>query len=141
MKRQHLLRVDRRPPAFAEIFRRLGEEGMRCGWLDWGGPSPTPPPPLEEAVALGALRAVAVGGGRTLALKALKGEPVLVDLQREHFRGCALVLVHGEARAPLLEPVADGWQIVGDDGAKTFSLEELVARLRSPLALGEGGPD
>ena len=78
---------------------------------------------------------MAVGGARTLALKALKGEPVLVDLQREHFRGCALVLVHGEVPAPLLEPAGDEWRIVGSDGAKTFSVDGLVARLRSPLPL------
>lgn len=134
MKPQHLLRVDRGPAAFTEIFRRLADAGLRCGWLHWGY-SPAPPPPLEEAVELGALRAVAVGAGRTLALKALKGEPVLADLQREHFRGCTVVLVHGELTAPLLEPTTDGWRIVTSKDSKTLSTDALIQRLRSPRPL------
>ena len=135
MKRQHLLRVDRRASAFTEILDRLKQQGLRWGWLQWGY-APALPAPLEEAVEVGALRGVAVGGGRTVALKALRGDPVLPDLQREHFRGCAVVLIHGEVAAPLLEPAAGGWRIVGSEGAETLSTEALLARLRSPRAIG-----
>ena len=48
-----------------------------------------------RAAALGALRAVAAGGGRVGRVKPLRGAPVLRDLLREHFLGCAVVLVRG----------------------------------------------
>src|SRR5436309_2065242 len=103
LRRAHLLRIDEGPERFAALVAALAAAGMRAGWLDLAGErgeSPPAPGDLEAAAAAGVLRAVAVGrgprGGRSIAVKPLKGEPVLADLLREHFRGCALVLVRGE---------------------------------------------
>jgi hypothetical protein len=113
---------------------------MRAGWLDLAGePGESPPAPgdLEAAAAVGVLRAVAVGrgprGGRSIAVKPLKGEPVLADLLREHFRGCALVLVRGEPAAPHLALDGDAWRVSPPgEAARAYSTAELVAALRRP---------
>lgn len=111
------------------------EEGMRVGWLLLAA---TPvPEALEEAAALGVLRAVAVGQGRTVALKAVRGEPVLDDLLREHFLGCRLVLVAGDLELPELEPAADGWRVtLGDGSTRQLTTAQLVARLRRARPFG-----
>jgi len=108
----------------------------------------TPPAPvperLESAAALGALRAVGVGGGRSVAVKPLRGAPVLRDLLREHFRGCAAVLVAGDgapAEIPFLVADGDAWT-VRTSGAAGLRLgaAELVRRLRRPRPWGAAGP-
>ena len=107
-------------------------------------PPPAPVPErLEAAAGLGALRAVAVGGGRSVAVKPLRGAPVLRDLLREHFRGCAAVLVAGggaPADAPALAADGESWT-VRSPGAAALRLgaEELVRRLRRPRPWGGDG--
>jgi hypothetical protein len=82
---------------------------------------------------LGVLRAVEVGEGRTVAVKPLRGGTVLKDLLREHFRGCALVLVRGEIEAPSLRIEESVW-IVAPPGAasRSYSPEKLAEALRKP---------
>jgi len=88
---------------------------------------------LEIAASLGTLRAVSVGEGRTVAVKPLRGQPVLKDVLREHFQGCALVLVRGEVAAPLLTIREATW-IVSPPGAasRSYTVEQLAAALRQP---------
>jgi len=128
----HLLRVDDGPEPFAPLVAAARALGLRVGWLELA-----PPPPvagdLEMAAALGTLRAVAAGGSRTVAVKPLKGEPVLADLLREHFRGCALVLVRGEAVAPLLKSEGERWTVtLPEEAARAFATNDLAEALRSP---------
>src|SRR4029077_12286629 len=94
----HLLRVEDPPEKFAPLVEAARTLGLRIGWLELGGTGHPVPPVLEAAAALSVLRAVEVGDGRTGAVKPLRGAPVLKDLLREHFRGCALVLIRGELK-------------------------------------------
>ena len=116
MKTPHLLRVDDAPDRFAPLIAAARALGLRIGWLDLGGRAASGPAVLEMAAGLGVLRAVAVGEGRTVAVKPMRGAPVLEDLLREHFRGCVLVLVRGEVDAPSLRSEGDAW-IVAPPGA------------------------
>ncbi len=112
---------------------------LRIGWLDWPGDDGERPSPssLEVAAGLGVLRAVAVGEGRTVAVKPLRGRPVLKDLLREHFLGCALVLVRGEVEAPALEPDGDGWSVQAPGNAsRRFATTEISEALRKPRPWG-----
>lgn len=131
MKRIHLLRVEgdasRFEPAIAAICRDDG----RVGWLDLELSDPVPPA-LVTPASLEVLRAVAVGPQLSIAVKPMRGEPVLRDLLREHFRGCRLVLVRGKVEAPLLSPVEDGWTVRTESGARKYSTEELVRAIRKP---------
>lgn len=117
----HLLRFGGSPEEIAPLASAVAAEGLRIGWLDLAGEAPTDrsgkpedgeqeapgrrdgsgSPALDEAVSAGAFRAVGVSPGRTVALKALLGPPVLRDLLREHFLGCTLVVVR-------VDPGADG---------------------------------
>ena len=110
----HLLQVDAPPESFAPLLAAIAAAGLRAGWLELRPPAP-PAPALAAAAALGAARAVAAGGGLSVAVKPLRGEPVLRDVLREHFRGCALVLVSGAAPAgaplPRLAAEGDGWRV------------------------------
>lgn len=148
MKVPHLLAVAEPPERFAALFGAVAREGLRVGWLELANGAPVPPDelpgPLATAAGQGALRAVSVGEGRTVAVKPLTGPPVLRDLLREHFLGCHLVLVRtadaGEAglRDPLELPGlrVDGETLVleGEGGTATrrFTAAELAARLRRP---------
>jgi len=138
MKAPHLLRVEEGPERFAPLFAAAREAGLRLGWLDLAPPLAPPlvPADLEAAAGLGALRAVAVvggQGGRSVAVKPLRGEPVLKDLLREHFRGCVLVLVRGVVAAPHLAPVGEGFRVTGTEGlARLYSPSSLAAVLRRP---------
>jgi hypothetical protein len=138
----HALRVAEPPERFAPLLQALAAAGLRAGWLDLAPPAPVPAG-LERAAALGALRAVAVGGGRSLALKALRGAPVWRDLLREHFQGCALVLVAGEAAAGANVPPpglaalisqGEGWKVEppGDAASRHYDTPGLLALLRRP---------
>ncbi|HYO16385.1 MAG TPA: hypothetical protein VE685_24565 [Thermoanaerobaculia bacterium] len=132
MKAPHLLRVEEGPDRFAPLIDAARALGLRIGWLDLGA-SPAPPADLESAASLGALRAVAVGEGRTVAVKPLRGAPVLRDLLREHFQGCALVLVRGPVNAPLLAPAGDGWRLEPPGSAsRLYKSEQLASALRKP---------
>jgi hypothetical protein len=111
-------------------------EGLRVGWLELDGLVDPLPDVLESAAGLGALRAVSVGGGRTVAVKPMRGAPVLRDVLREHFRGCALVLVRGEVDAPALRPEGAAWVLdVRGFAGQAFSTGELLAAFRSPKSL------
>jgi hypothetical protein len=145
LRQPHLLRVEEGPERFAPLLAALAAAGLRAGWLELGPAEPAAAG-LENAAALGARRAVAAGGGRSVAVKVLRGEPVLRDLLREHFPGCALVLVRVRgaeppapegvplAPAPALFPSGDGWRIVrvGDAAAQQFDTPGLLAALRRP---------
>jgi hypothetical protein len=98
-----LVAVEAGPEAFASLFEAARRRAVRIGWLELA-PPPTLTGPLEEAAAAGALRAVAVHGGRAVSVKPVRGEPVLRDLLREHFLGCAIVLVRGRGDLPRLVP-------------------------------------
>jgi hypothetical protein len=145
LRQPHLLYVEEGPERFAPLLAALAAAGLRAGWLELGPAEPAAAS-LESAAALGARRAVAAGGGRSVAVKALRGEPVLRDLLREHFPGCALVLVRVRgaeppapagvpvAPAPALFPSGDGWRIAraGDAAAQQFDTPGLLAALRRP---------
>lgn len=144
----HLLRVDAPPERFAALIAAATAEGLRIGWLDLPAVSSDPPEPLpaslEAAAVLGVLRAVAVAGNRSVTVKPVKGAPVLRDLLREHFRGCALVLVRGEITDPktaFLRPGGEeDWTVIAPDPsaatARTFTSAALAAALRRPRPWG-----
>ncbi len=131
----HLLAVDEGPERFAPLFAAARELGLRLGWLELPGGAPPPvlPADLEAAAGLGALRAVSAGGGRSVAVKPLRGEPVLGDLLREHFRGCALVLVRGTVPAPRLTLEGESWKVAPPgEAARLYSAGDFAAALRKP---------
>ncbi len=132
--RKHLLRVARPVVEFGGLIAAMRHEGERAGWLELPEAAAEPlPESLAAAADAGALRAVAAGGGRSVAVKPLRGEPVLRDLLREHFRGCRLVMILGEIDAPLLEPDGEDWTVRAQDGAtKRWTTEKLIAALRKP---------
>lgn len=134
MKSPHLLRVDDPPERFAPLVAAARALKLRIGWLELEGKGHPVPPVLEVASGLGVLRAVEVGEGRTVAVKPLRGAPVLKDLLREHFRGCALVLVRGDLKdLPALRIEDSNW-IVTLPGAspRFYPLEKLAEALRKP---------
>ncbi|HEV8579967.1 MAG TPA: hypothetical protein VGX68_12910 [Thermoanaerobaculia bacterium] len=133
MRSPHLLHVEEDPVLFASLIETARGLGLRIGWLELGQPVTPVPEPLETAAKLGALRAVAVGEGRTVAVKPLRGRAILRDLLREHFQGCALVLVRGDIAAPSLRIEGGSW-IVTPPGAasRRFTVEGLAAALRKP---------
>ena len=137
MKSPHLLRVEDAPDRFAPLIDAARALGLRIGWLDLGtAPAPIPEP-LETAATLGVLRAVSVGEGRTVAVKPLRGAPVLKDLLREHFQGCALVLIReeirGEINAPALRIEDDAWLVAPPGAAaRRYATSDLALALRKP---------
>ncbi len=135
---QHLLRVARPVVEFESLIAAVRHQGHRVGWLELGQAAAAPcPESLSAAADRGVLRAVAVGGDRVVAVKPLRGEPVLRDVLREHFRGCRLVLVTGEIDAPLLEPHDEGWALrIGGGSAARWTTERLVAALAKPRPWG-----
>ena len=135
MKAPHLLRVEDAPESFYSLVEAARADGLRVGWLELAEVSPLPRV-LAAGAELGLLRAVSVGGGRTVAVKPLRGAPVLRDVIREHFLGCALVLVRGEVDAPRLRREGESWVIDAPETAgQPFTTEQLAAKLRSPLPL------
>jgi hypothetical protein len=139
----HLLRVEEPPERYAPLIEAARALGLRVGWLDLPAPpAPAPDPlpaPLETAAGLGVLRAVAVAGDRSIAVKPIKGAPVLRDLLREHFRGCVLVLVRGaaEPKTALLQPDGEAWTVTAPgETARAFTTPALAAALRQPRPWG-----
>jgi len=130
--------VDDTPDRFASLIDAARALGLRIGWLELGAAAAPLPESLESAAGLGVLRAVSVGEGRTVAVKPLRGRTVLKDLLREHFQGCALVLVRGEIEAPALT-IEDAAWIVAPPGlaSRRYATEELAATLRKPHPWGE----
>jgi hypothetical protein len=144
MKNPHLLLVDLGPERFAALFAAAREIGLRIGWLDLLPPTaPAPPTPLpadlEAAAGEGALRAVAVGGGRSVAVKPMRGAPVIGDLLREYFRGAVLVLVRGTLvpEAPRLSLEGESFKVAPPgEAARLYTAADLAAALRRPRPWG-----
>jgi hypothetical protein len=134
MKNPHLLIVEEGPERFAALFAAARQTGLRIGWLDLLDTTPSEiPADLEAAAGEGALRAVAVGSGRSVAVKPMRGAPVIGDLLREHFRGCAVVLVRGTLEAPRLTLEGEGFKVIppGEAG-RLYAAGDLAAALRRP---------
>ena len=119
----HLLRVELAAADCAALFAAAGTLDLRIGWLELGSEAPPAPmpPSLEQAAHAGALRAVAISGGRSVAVKPMRGAPVIKDVLREHFAGCALVLVRGEIDLPKLERDGEGWRVRLDDDGRRYT--------------------
>jgi hypothetical protein len=66
----------------------------------------------------------------TFYLKLLSEPAVLADLLREHFRGCALVLVNGQIEAPLLTADGEQWRV--DPPGRLLTADQLAGALRRP---------
>lgn len=135
--KQHLLRISTGVVEFGKLVAAVRHEGLRVGRLRWhpaASEAPSPlPDDLAEAADHGVLRAVAVTEKRVVSVKPLRGPAVLRDVLREHFRGCALVLVEGDIEAPSLSPEDDGWRIAeGDEVLWRGAAEQLATRLRRP---------
>lgn len=139
MKEPHLLRVAEGPESFAPVFRAAAALGLHVGWLDFPREPVPAPHDLTAAAALGARRAVSAGEGGSITVKPRRGAPVLKDLLREHFLGCALVLIAGEGPLPPEIPRLSGaggeWRIESGGEPRRFTAEALAAALRSPKAL------
>ena len=133
MKAPVLLSVDGPAEAFAPLFAAAKSAGLRVGWLVLNAPV-DPPPPLQAPPLLEAFRAVAVGNGRSVSVKPMKGKAVLRDLLREHFLGADVVLVNGLELFPRLTPRGDGpWNLVESaTTSRAYTTEELLVRLRKP---------
>ena len=132
MKRTHVLRTALTAPDCRSLFEEAAALGLRVGWLDLSSAAAVPVE-LESAAGLGAFRAVGLTAGRVLAVKPVRGAAVLGDLLREHFSGCALVLVRGDVEAPELGAAPEGFRVSFEDGAaKLFSAEGLARALRRP---------
>jgi hypothetical protein len=144
MKPVHLLGVEGPADRFAELFAAAAELGLRVGWLDLES-QPEVPAALATPARAGALRAVALSRSGTLAAKRLSGRPRLADLLREHFLGCRLVLIRGDASS-LAGSHADAgsgsiarlsggpstWVVAAGEARLELSSGELARRLRSP---------
>lgn len=118
MKTPALVAVEADAAAFAPLFAAAAERRLRLGWLELGA-AVEPPVELAGAAGAGAFKAVVAGDGRVVTLKRVAGRPVLRDLLREHFLGCAAVLVRGHEGKPRLS-VTDG----------KFRFEPLAGRSR-----------
>ncbi len=142
--RSHVVRVEGGVDGYRDLIAAVAATGERVGWLEMRAPERFDSS-LEEAVEAGALRVVAVGAGRSLAVKAMRGRWVLGDLLREHFKGCRLVLVsvHGEADADLEDLIrlrrrGEEWELVAGSGdqqrrprrRRSVSTASLVRSLR-----------
>ena len=151
MKAPHLCWVLEPPARFEPLTAAACERDLRVGWLHLAPFSRVPE--LEPAVRSGMSRALAVGAGASLSLKPIPGEPVLADLIRGHFLGCALVLISGDPSRPGVridrqlaparlwsvrsrDPDAEdrgSWKLVTSEGReRVLTTEQLVGRLRRP---------
>ena len=132
MKAPALVAVDASPEAFAALFEAARARGVRIGWLDLAS-EVAPPLELAAATGAGAAKAVSARTGRTVAVKPTKGEPVLRDLLREHFLGCAVVLVRGHAGRPRLALEGQGARLeLSADRSRLLAFDELLAELLRP---------
>lgn len=132
MKVPALVAVEQAPEAFAALFAAAKAKGVRVGWLDLAA-TPEPPAALADAANAGAAKAVSSTAGQVLVLKPTKGAAVLRDLLREHFLGCAIVLVRGHAGRPRLEIDADGARLeLAPERSRRLPIEELLRELLRP---------
>ena len=141
----HLLRVRHAMVKFGRLIAAVRHETGRVGWLELPTRAPAPlPEELSSAAEVGIFRAVAVGEGRSVAVKPMRGAPVLRDLLREHYRGCVLVLVVAEAdilpelsALPILEPSGNGWEVQLEGASpKRWTTEDLARALKRPHPWG-----
>lgn len=135
--KQHLLRISTGVVEFGKLVAAVRHEGLRVGWLRWQPVAEVDlsrlPEGLAEAADHGVMRAVSVASDRVAVVKPLRGRAVLRDVLREHFRGCALVLVEGEVDAPGVSCDDQSWQVRRGDGVLwRGTAEQLAARLRRP---------
>lgn len=140
----HLVEVERDEAEFVRaLIEVIVEAGVRVGWLDIGSAGPIDPG-LESVVASGAIRAVAVGPGRSVAVKVRVGPAVLEDLVGEYFKGCRLVLLVGVEDTEVVRRQTDplprlrrkdrSWQLTSSAGeSRTLSPEALLEALRRPV--------
>ncbi|REJ79816.1 MAG: hypothetical protein DWQ36_03500 [Acidobacteria bacterium] len=144
------------------LLGALAAAGLRVGLLALDRQSELPVPPrLQLAARSGALRGVQLHQSGSLVLKPRRGPAPLADLVREHFLGCAAVLVVGTGGAPAeligeLQPrgrvlravslrrvAEDRWGLrpprrpADDRGGVEVSGTELAARLRRPYLLAD----
>lgn len=133
MRLPHLFAVAEDPQAFEPLWAAAAAAGLRVGWLELGEPEPAPPS-LEAAAGAGAMRAVRAGTRRVVSLKPLRGAPVLRDLLREHFAGCAAVLVSGSDLYPRLASAGESWKLQssGASAVRAVTADGFVALLRRP---------
>jgi len=129
MKAPALVAVDQPPESFSELFSFARRQGLRIGWLDLTLRADAPPAPAVDA---GAFKGVVVGEGRVVATKRIAGETVLRDLLREHFVGCAVVLVRGHQAEPRLRTENGEWSLDEAGAARAYSIEALLRRLLRP---------
>ena len=132
--------VEEAAEAFGSLVSAAAAAGTRLGWLDLVA---RPPTALDSPAELGFLRAVAVDERGSVAVKARRGQPVLRDLLREHFVGCAAVLVRvGEATPAALRSALEaspglrrgerGWCLEVGGGERELGSEELLSCLGRP---------
>lgn len=145
---------------FAPLIAAVRHDGGRVGWLDWTPHRILDSSRLDRAAESGLLRSVAVDARGSVAVKPRSGPPTLRDVVREHFRGCALVLVAAPtaddledasrrpeassplSSSPLLEPSDDGrWRLSLDDRQRAFDTSSVVSRLRRPRPFPELAPE
>ncbi len=94
MKAPVLVAVDGPAEAYVALIEAATAAGVRIGWLVFDAVVDLPLPLASPALA-SVSRAVAVGAGRSIAVKPMRGQAVLRDLLREHFLGADVVLVAG----------------------------------------------
>ncbi len=127
-----LVGVNAPAAAFDALFAAAHRRGVRIGWLELET-APSPPPELALAADAGAFKSVAVGGQRALSLKPVRGPVVLRDLLREHFLGCGVVLVRGDARYPRLSLADGSYRLAFSvDRERSLDADEAVAVLLRP---------
>lgn len=138
MRRMHRLSTALSASECAPLFEAAAAVGVRVGWLDLelDYEAAAAPAALEEAAALGAFRSVGVADRRVLAVKPVRGAPVLEDLLREYFSGCRLVLVRGLGGAPRLLNDPQGYRVGFESGEEKVFTAEALARAASKPRLG-----
>jgi hypothetical protein len=141
MRRIHLLRVAEEARVYEPLLRAAAAAGLRVGWLELQTPAP-PPAEVRAALDAGSERAVTVGESWTLAARLRKGPARVRELLRQQFLGCTLVLVRGEAEAPLLVPAGDdAWRVTIPGGKeRRLTVDQLVAALREPRPFAPAEP-
>lgn len=140
MKTIHLLRTEPGSgfDSFHSLIDAVHSDGGRVGTLRWRPEASTGDQALIEAATGALLRAVDVTASGSVAHKPRTGPPVLRDVVREHFRGCRVVLVEGEAAGelatlPRISATADDrYRVETGDSNRQASASELAARLRQP---------
>ncbi len=134
MPRTRVLCVHDAPARFDALFEAARALGSRIGWLRLDQPSEVPEA-LHSPLAHGAARAASVGAGASVAAKRLAGPAILRDVLREHFPGCALVLVRAPrvpAGGVVLEAAGNRLALVSLARRQECSASELLAAVARP---------